>query len=143
MAKRVKVPISTARIQLFQLADLVRKSDDAVVVLEQRGGAEPVALVREARLAYLEERVTQLDERQDASFTLAGSLATELEGATLKQALHQIRQEWSRAPLHGASGAAGHGAPRTRSERSTDATRKGTARRERSSRRVEARRRDR
>jgi hypothetical protein len=105
MAKRVKVPISTARTKLFQLADLVRKSaDDAVVVLEQRGETEAVALVRESRLAYLEDRVMQIDKGAAAPFTVAGSLATDLDDGVLEQALHEIRQGW-------ASGGTEHPAP--------------------------------
>jgi hypothetical protein len=97
MAKRIRVPISTARTRLFQLADLVRQSgDDSVVVLEQRGGSEPVALVREARLAYLEERVGQLD-RRETTFTLAGSLATDMRDDLLDQALRELRLEWGKA----------------------------------------------
>lgn len=97
MAKRVKVPISTARTEIFKLADLVRQADDAVVVFEQRGGVEPVALVREARLAYLEERVAQLDRQQPATtFTLAGSLATDMGDDLLEQAMRNLRLEWGR-----------------------------------------------
>jgi hypothetical protein len=96
MAKRLKVPISTARTKLFQLTDLVRTSgDDTVVVLQQRGGVEPVALVREARLAYLEERVRQMDRDEDARFTLAGSLATVLGDDAMEEALRGIRREWT------------------------------------------------
>ena len=79
MGKRVRVPISTARAKLFQLTDLVRTSgDDTVVVFEQRGGLEQVALVRETRLAYLEARVTELDKRDAKPFSLAGSLTSDL-----------------------------------------------------------------
>ena len=63
MARRLRVPISTARAKLFQLTDLVRNADeDTVVLLEQRGTVGGVALVREARLAYLEARVAALDK---------------------------------------------------------------------------------
>ena len=99
MAKRLRLSISEARGRLFHLADLVRQAgDDTVVVLEQRGQAEPVALVREARLAYLEERVLQRDRTRDASFTLAGSLASDLDDAALEQALREIREEWAAPP---------------------------------------------
>jgi hypothetical protein len=100
MGKRLKVPISAARKQLFQLTDLVRKSgDDTVVVLEQRGGVEPVALVREARLAYLEAQVERLDKREEKPFTLVGSLTTDLDEDELTDVLRQIRSEWTpRAP---------------------------------------------
>jgi hypothetical protein len=95
MAKRVRVPISTARGQLFQLAELVRRSGDgSVVVLDQRGEPESVALVREARLAYLEERVMTMDRKQAGGFTLAGSLASSTSAAGLEQALRAIRHEW-------------------------------------------------
>jgi hypothetical protein len=99
MAKRLRLPISAARSRLFQLADLVRQAgDDTVVVLEQRGQVEPVALVREARLAYLEERVLQGDRTRDTSFTLAGSLASELDDGALERLLREIREEWTAPP---------------------------------------------
>lgn len=96
MAKRVRVPISTARSKLFQLSDLVRNAaDETVVVLEQRGGVESVALVREARLAYLEARVSEIERRDQPSFTLAGSLTSDLDDDGLDGALRAIRAEWS------------------------------------------------
>jgi hypothetical protein len=101
MAKKVKVPVSTARARLFELADLVRRSGDEVtVVLEQRGEREGVALVREARLAYLEERVAQID-RQAGAFSLAGSLSTELDDEALETAMREIRKGWAAAPTAG------------------------------------------
>jgi hypothetical protein len=96
MGKRVNVRISVARAKLFQLADLVRSSgEDAVVVLEQRGEPDRIALVREARLAYLEARVSELERRQRQPFKLAGSLASDLDEASLTAALRTIRQEWT------------------------------------------------
>ena len=99
MAKRLNVPISSARSTLFQLVDLVRKSGgDSIVVLEQRGESENVALVREARLDYLEERVMQIDRQQPAAFKLGGSLTSGMSDAALQQALHELRLEWSAQP---------------------------------------------
>jgi hypothetical protein len=96
MAKRVKVPISTARAKLFQLTDLVRASGgDTVVILEQRGSAEAVALVREARLAYLETRVSEMDKRGEKPFSLAGSLSSDLDDDSLDRVLREIRTEWA------------------------------------------------
>jgi hypothetical protein len=96
MAKRVTVPISAARKTLFQLTDMVRKSgDDTVVLLEQRGTTERVALVREARLAYLEAQAAELDKRTDKPFKLVGSLKTNLDDEALEEALRQIRREWT------------------------------------------------
>ena len=96
MAKRLRVPISTARAKLFQLTDLVRTSDDdTVVVFEQRGGRERVALVRETRLAYLEARVTELEKREEKPFTLAGSLASDLDDRGLDEVLRDIRKGWT------------------------------------------------
>jgi hypothetical protein len=98
VAKKVRVPISTARSRLFELTDLVRTSaDDTVVVLEQRGGLERVALVREARLAYLEARVSELEKRDQPSFILAGSLSSELDDEALDGALRAIRTDWTPA----------------------------------------------
>ena len=99
MGKRVNVPISAARAKLFQLAELVRSSgEDAVVVLEQRGESDRVALVREARLAYLEARVSELERKERRPFRLAGSLRSDLDDAGLDAALRTIRREWT--PRH-------------------------------------------
>jgi hypothetical protein len=96
MARRVKVPISTARARLFQLTELVRSSaDETVVIFQQRGGRESVALVREARLAYLEARVGELEKRDRQPFKLAGSLASDLDDDALAGALREIRREWA------------------------------------------------
>jgi len=98
MAKRITVPISTARKQLFQLTDLVRKSaDNAVVVLEQRGGVEPVALVREARLAYLETQVAEMHKTDHVPFRLVGSLSAPLDDGAVEEVLRQVRSEWTPA----------------------------------------------
>ena len=95
MAKYKRVPISTARGELFKLAELVRQSrDGTIVVLEGRGGVESVALVREARLAYLEDRVARMDKQAPAPFTLAGSLATGLDDEKLAATLRELRQAW-------------------------------------------------
>ena len=95
MSKRLKVPISTARGDLFKLADLVRQSrDGTIVVLEGRSGVEPVALVREARLAYLEDRVAQMNLQVPTPFSLAGSLVTTVDDETLNVALLELRQAW-------------------------------------------------
>lgn len=109
MGKRINVPISAARARLFQLADLVRSAgEDAVVVLDQRGEADRVALVREARLAYLEARVSELERRHRQPFKLGGSLASNLDDAGLDAALRTIRHEWTPrdvpAPARQASG---------------------------------------
>jgi hypothetical protein len=98
MAKRITMPLSSARADLFKLAELVRQSRDAtIVVLEGRGGVEPVALVREARLAYLEERVAQMDTNRAQPFNLSGSLASGVEDETLAAALLDLRRAWSRS----------------------------------------------
>jgi hypothetical protein len=96
MAKKVKLPLSSARADLFKLAELVRQSrDGTIVVLEGRGGLEPVALVREARLTYLEERVAQMETNTAQPFTLAGSLATGVDEETLAASLLDLRKAWS------------------------------------------------
>ena len=115
--KRVRVPISAARARLFQLTDLVRTADDGtIVVLEQRGGLESVAMVREARLAYLEARVSELERREANPYALAGSLASELDDDALERSLREdpagvgepaaqrdgARQSSSRRPPEGA-----------------------------------------
>lgn len=103
MAKRLKVPISTARGELFKLADLVRQSrDGTIVVLEGRSGVESVALVREARLTYLEDRVAQMNLQAPTPFSLAGSLVTTVDDGTLTVALRELRQAWDQ-PATGAT----------------------------------------
>lgn len=95
MAKRLEVPISSARARLFQLAELLRESEnDAAVVLRQRGIEDGVALVRESRLAYLEARVSELERRAAPSFSLRGSLRSSLDDDSLTSAMRTIRAEW-------------------------------------------------
>ena len=95
----MKLPISKGRARLFELAELVRSAgDDTVVVLEHRDGGEGVALVREARLAYLEDRVMQIDKQADKPFTLAGSLSSELDDRALLGVLKELRQAWGGVP---------------------------------------------
>ena len=91
--------MSKARAKLFALADLVRGSgDDTAVVLEQRGGGEGVALVREARLNYLEDVVKQMEKPSEKPFTLAGSLSSELDDKALTELLKELRKEWGDTP---------------------------------------------
>ena len=91
--------MSKARAKLFALADLVRGSgDDTAVVLDQRGGGEGVALVREARLNYLEDVVKQMEKPSEKPFTLAGSLSSELDDKALTKLLKDLRKEWSDPP---------------------------------------------
>lgn len=94
MARRLRIPISKARSQLFQLTDLVRSGDDTVVVLEQRGGKDPVVLVREARLAYLEARAAEVDKRETKAFQLKGSITTTLSDEELEEVMRDIRRGW-------------------------------------------------
>lgn len=99
MARRIKVPMSSARGRLFELADLVRQSsDDTAVVFEHRGSKDHVVLVREARLDYLESRVAALEQRVEKPFTVRGSLKTKLPDKDLDELLRQIRREWSPTP---------------------------------------------
>ncbi len=97
MARRVKLPLSSARADLFKLAELVRQARDTVVVLEGRGGVAPVALVREARLTYLEERVAQMETKAAQAFSLAGSLASGVDDETLAATLLDLRRAWSKS----------------------------------------------
>ena len=91
--------MSKARSKLFALADLVRRSsDDLAVVLEQRGGGEGVALVREARLNYLEDAVKQLERPAEKPFTLSGSLSSALDDEALTGVLRDLRKAWGAAP---------------------------------------------
>jgi hypothetical protein len=91
--------MSKARAKLFALADLVRGSgDETTVVLEQRGGGEGVALVREARLTYLEDAVKQMEKPSEKPFTLAGSMSSDLDDKALTELLKEIRKAWGEAP---------------------------------------------
>jgi hypothetical protein len=95
----MRIPMSKARAKLFALADLVRGSgDDTAVVLEQRGGGEGVALVREARLNYLEDVVKQMEKPSEKPFTLAGSMSSDLDDRALTELLKDLRKEWGDAP---------------------------------------------
>ena len=90
--------MSKARARLFALADFVRGSgDDTAVVLEQRGGGEGVALVREARLTYLEDVVKQIEKPSEKPFTLAGSLSSALDDEALTELLKDLRKDWGSA----------------------------------------------
>jgi len=92
----MKVPISKARARLFELAELVRRAgDDTAVVLEQRGAGEGVALVREAHLNYLEDRVKQMDKQSGKPFALRGSLSSDLNDEDLLAVLKDLRKGWS------------------------------------------------
>jgi len=94
--KRISVSISSARSRLFELADLVRQGgDDTVVVFEQRGAAEGLALVRESRLKYLESRVRELDKTQKP-FQLRGSLKLAVTEDEFEAELKDIRRGWTR-----------------------------------------------
>ena len=97
--------MSKARARLFALADLVRGSgDDTAVVLEQRGGGEGVALVREARLNYLEDVVKQMEKPSEKPFKLAGSLSSGLDDEALTELLKDLRKGWGGAPARGRKG---------------------------------------
>jgi hypothetical protein len=92
--------MSRARAKLFELAELVRSAgDDTAVILEQRGGGEGVALVREARLDYLEDRVNQMERPSEKPFTVAGSLSSGLDDEALTDVLKDLRKAWGRAPV--------------------------------------------
>ena len=89
--------MSRARPRLFELAELVRRGHDTVVVLEQRGRGEGVALVREARLNYLEDRVKQVEQTEEKPFKLAGSMSTSLSDDELLALLKELRKAWAPA----------------------------------------------
>src|SRR5260221_14701307 len=91
--------MSKACAKLFALADLVRGSgDDTAVILEQRGDGEGVALVREARLNYLEDVVKQIEKPSKKPFTLAGSLSSDLDDEAMVVVLKDLRKAWGSAP---------------------------------------------
>jgi hypothetical protein len=97
--------MSKAREKLFALADLVRgSSDDLAVVLEQRGGGEGVALVREARLNYLEDVVKQSEKPSEKPFKAAGSLSSDLDDEALLALLKNLRKAWGGGASRGRKG---------------------------------------
>ena len=94
----MRMPLTTARSRLFEIAELVRRGADDAVILDQRGHAEGIALVRESRLKYLEDRVMQMDKELDKPFTVAGSLTSPLEEEELEQVLKALRKAWTPPP---------------------------------------------
>jgi hypothetical protein len=86
--------MSKARARLFDLADLVRNGDDTVVVLEERGSGEGVALVREARLNYLEGVVKEKEKLETIPLSVAGSLSSPLDDDELQGVLTDLRKAW-------------------------------------------------
>ena len=96
MAKRVKVPLSSGRAKLFELAEMVRSGDNTVVVFEHRGSTEKVALVRESRLTYLEARIAELEKSVKKTGSMRGSLTTDLTEDQLDELLRDIRRGWNR-----------------------------------------------
>jgi hypothetical protein len=89
--------MSKARARLFELAEFVRKGDDAAVILEQRGHVDGIALVREARLEYLEDRVSKADQADEKPFRLAGSMSTDLSADELLALMKDLRKGWDPA----------------------------------------------
>jgi len=87
--------MSKARARLFDLADLVRKGDDTVVILEERGSGEGVALVREARLDYLEDAVKEREKLKPGPLGVAGSLSSTLDDDDLQGVMTELRKAWS------------------------------------------------
>jgi hypothetical protein len=97
MAKRMRMPLTRARSRLFEVAALVRESgDDTAVILDQRGHTEGIALVREAHLQYLEDRVAQMDKKSKP-FTVPGSLSSSLKSGELEALLKELRKAWAPA----------------------------------------------
>lgn len=93
--------MSSARARLFQLADLVRQSrDETIVILEARGGVESVVLVRESRLAFLENHAARA-AAPSSPFVLAGSLTTDLDNDELAVSLRELRKDWGRGTSPG------------------------------------------
>jgi hypothetical protein len=90
--------MSKARARLFELADLVRQGEDTVVVLEERGSADAVALVREARLNYLEDSVKHAAKQEVTVFKVAGSLSSRLDDEELLGVLKDLRKAWQATP---------------------------------------------
>ncbi|MGH9162770.1 MAG: hypothetical protein ACRD2X_22620 [Vicinamibacteraceae bacterium] len=97
MPKKVVLPLAKARAKLYELADYVASSPDAVVYLEHRGKKERLALVRETRLAYLEARAERGRAGDAKPFKLAGSLQTRLSDEELEEALADAKRDAARA----------------------------------------------
>ncbi|MGH7504574.1 MAG: hypothetical protein ACRELX_02945 [Longimicrobiales bacterium] len=87
------VNISDARARLPELARRVVEDPQAIVVIENRRLSGRAVLIAEERFQILEAAASMLRGGMEASFQLAGSIATALDDADLDAAVAVLRAE--------------------------------------------------
>jgi lipoate-protein ligase A len=87
------ISISEARGKLPQIAKLLKRSPDEVVLVEHRDLDDRLAIVSERHLRNLESIVKSLKDQFSKPFRLAGSIESELSDQELEEALETIKKE--------------------------------------------------
>lgn len=87
------ISISEARGKLPQIARLLKRSPDKVVLIEHRDMDDRLAIMSERHLRNLESIVKSLKEQFSKPFRLAGSMESRLSDRDLEKALESIRKE--------------------------------------------------
>ena len=87
------ISISEARGKLPQIARLLQRSPDEVVLVEHRDMDDRLAIVSERHLRNLESIVKSLKDRFSKPFRLAGSIESKLSDQELEEALDAIKKE--------------------------------------------------
>jgi hypothetical protein len=87
------ISISEARGKLPQIAKLLKRSPDEVVLIEHRDMNDRLAIVSERHLRNLESIVKSLKDQFSKPFRLAGSIETKLSDEELEEALETIKKE--------------------------------------------------
>ena len=87
------ISISEARGKLPQIAKLLKRSPDEVVLIEHRDLDDRLAIVSERHLRNLEAIVKSLKDQFSKPFRLAGSIESKLSDQELEDALETIKKE--------------------------------------------------
>ena len=87
------ISISEARGKLPQIAKLLKRSPDEVVLVEHRDMDDRLAIVSERHLRNLESIVKSLKDHFSKPFRLAGSIESKLTDKELEEALEAIKKE--------------------------------------------------
>jgi hypothetical protein len=85
--------ISEARAKLPQIAQSLIREPGSVVYIEHRDLDERLAFTTESHLRYLETMVSRLRAGAAGSFSLAGSIQTDLTPEQLEAALTELRSD--------------------------------------------------
>ena len=93
MEPALTLSISEARARLPELAQLVMESPGKRIIIEHRDRKERVVLIAESHLIRLEAMVEHLKQQGGGSFTLAGSITSDLSDDELEAALAGLREE--------------------------------------------------